>query len=146
MEIARHWRLKDQRYRLVGEVCHHCEHKIFPPRDICPNCGEETKKPFNFSGKGEVYSSTVIYEAPAGFEQFVPYQVALVKLDEGPMVTAQITDLDDPTKPVPIGTRVEHVTKKLSEDGEEGLITYGYKFRIPISVSLPTEASTSSKL
>ena len=39
MEIPRHWRLKQQRYALVGEVCPHCDHKIFPPRDVCPNCG-----------------------------------------------------------------------------------------------------------
>jgi len=38
MEIARHWRLKEQRYRLIGEICPHCETKIFPPRQICPNC------------------------------------------------------------------------------------------------------------
>lgn len=40
MEIPRHWRLKKQRYGLVGEVCPHCDHKIFPPRDVCPNCGD----------------------------------------------------------------------------------------------------------
>ena len=31
MEIPRHWRLKKQRYGLVGEVCPHCDFKIFPP-------------------------------------------------------------------------------------------------------------------
>ncbi|MBP9670437.1 hypothetical protein KBD75_03490 [Candidatus Woesebacteria bacterium] len=41
MEIPRHWRLKKQRYGLVGEVCPHCDHKMFPPRDLCPNCGAE---------------------------------------------------------------------------------------------------------
>lgn len=40
MEIPRHWRLKKQRYGLVGEVCPHCDYKIFPPRygAPCPNC------------------------------------------------------------------------------------------------------------
>ena len=41
MEIPRHWRLKKQRYGLVGEICPHCDHKIFPPSDVCPNCGAE---------------------------------------------------------------------------------------------------------
>ncbi len=42
-EIPRHWRLKKQRYGLVGEVCPHCDYKIFPPREgaPCPNCGAE---------------------------------------------------------------------------------------------------------
>lgn len=44
MEIPRHWRLKKQRYSLVGEICPHCDAKIFPPRDVCPECGDETRK------------------------------------------------------------------------------------------------------
>ena len=128
MEIPRHWRLKKQRYGLVGEVCPHCEYKIFPPRDVCPNCGEEAKEFYTFKGKGEVYSYTTIYDPPAGYEENAPYTVALVKLEEGPIVTAQLTDLGD--EPVKIGTPVEMVTRKLREDGDErGMIIYGYKFR-----------------
>ena len=41
MEIPRHWRLFKQRYGLIGEECPHCEIKIFPPRDVCPGCGQE---------------------------------------------------------------------------------------------------------
>jgi uncharacterized protein len=41
MEVPRHWRLKSQRYALVGEACPHCETKIFPPRAVCPECGLE---------------------------------------------------------------------------------------------------------
>ena len=39
------WRLQSQRYRLVGEVCDHCGQKIFPPRDICPECRTIVKLP-----------------------------------------------------------------------------------------------------
>lgn len=132
MEIPRHWRLKAQRYNLVGEICE-SGHKVFPPRDVCPDCHGEAKIPFTFSGKGEIYSSTVIYEAPEGFAENIPYQIALIKLEEGPMITAQLTDLENPSKPVAIGTNVEMVTRKLYADGERGLINYGYKFRIPVS-------------
>ncbi|MFN3741052.1 MAG: Zn-ribbon domain-containing OB-fold protein [Anaerolineales bacterium] len=128
MEIPRHWRLRKQRYGLVGEICPHCEAKIFPPRDICPNCGEEARELYAFSGRGEVYSYTTIYEAPNGFEQQVPYTVALIKLEEGPMVTAQLTDVAP--QEVQVGMPVEMVTRKLRNDGDErGLILYGYKFR-----------------
>lgn len=128
MEIARHWRLNKQRYALVGEVCPHCDMKIFPPRDVCPDCGGEAKELYSFSGRGEVYSYTTVYDAPAGYEEVTPYTIAIVKLDEGPMVTAQLTDLDG--KNVDIGTPVEMVTRKLRDDGDErGMIVYGYKFR-----------------
>jgi uncharacterized OB-fold protein len=128
MEIPRHWRLRKQRYGLVGEVCPHCEAKLFPPRDVCPECGQEAKTLYNFSGRGEVYSYTTVYEPPAGFEETAPYTVALIKLDEGPLVTAQLTDADNGN--VAIGTPVEMVTRRLRSDGDErGLLVYGYKFR-----------------
>jgi uncharacterized OB-fold protein len=128
MEIPRHWRLKQQRYQLVGEICPHCEAKLFPPRDICPDCGGEAKSLYKFSGRGEVYSHTTVHDAPAGFEENAPYTVALVKLEEGPLVTAQLTDLGD--EAVQIGTPVEMVTRRLRTDGDErGMLVYGYKFR-----------------
>lgn len=128
MEVPRHWRLRKQRYALVGEICPHCSNKIFPPRDVCPECGGEAKTAFTFSGKGEVYSFTRMGNAPAGFEQQSPYTVALIKLEEGPIVTAQLTDLGD--SKVEIGMPVEMVTRKLRDDGDErGILVYGYKFR-----------------
>jgi hypothetical protein len=133
---AQHWRLKQQRYSLVGEVCHHCDYKIFPPRDICPNCGDKTaaEDKFQFSGKGEVYSYTTVYDAPTDYQEGAPYAVALVKLEEGPMVTAQLTDLGD-EKPK-IGMPVEMVTRKLRDDEDKrGVIVYGYKFRPRLNVS-----------
>ncbi len=127
MEVSRHWRLKKQRYALVGEVCPHCQIKIFPPRDVCPECGQEARETYQFSGRGEVYSFTTVRTAPAGFEHNAPYTVALVKLEEGPMVTAQLTDLAE--EPVAIGMPVEMVTRKLRSDGDKGILVYGYKFR-----------------
>ncbi|MBI9050128.1 MAG: Zn-ribbon domain-containing OB-fold protein [Anaerolineaceae bacterium] len=128
MEVPRHWRLKKQRYGLVGEVCPHCDGKIFPPRDVCPHCGGEAKTPFAFSGKGEVFSYTIMQDAPTGFENGLPYTVALVKLEEGPVVTAQLTDVG--ADQVRIGMPVEMVTRRLrTDDGNKGIIVYGYKFR-----------------
>ncbi len=131
MDVSRHWRLKHQRYALIGEVCPHCEAKLFPPRDICPECGEDARTLYHFSGHGEVYSFTTVYDAPAGHQDAAPYAVALVRLDEGPMVTAQLTDLDG--LPVEIGMPVEMVTRKLGASGDRDVLVYGYKFRPRLS-------------
>jgi uncharacterized OB-fold protein len=133
MEVSRHWRLRQQRYALVGEVCPHCEVKIFPPRDICPDCGQEARTEYQFSGRGEVYSFTTVHDAPAGHEAYAPYTVAVVRLEEGPKVTAQLTDLGD--QPVEIGMPVEMVTRKIGEDGERGMLVYAYKFRPVLQLS-----------
>ena len=44
MEIPRHWRLKQQRYNLVGEICPKCQTPMFPPRDLCLGCNQEVPK------------------------------------------------------------------------------------------------------
>jgi uncharacterized OB-fold protein len=81
----------------------------------------------DLSGQGEVYSFSTMYNVPKGFDEQKPYTIALIKLSEGPMVTAQLTDVE--SEDVQIGMRVEMVTRKLREDGDEGQIVYGYKFR-----------------
>lgn len=95
------------------------------------------------SGRGTVYSFTVVDDPPSErFEKYVPFVLALVQLEEGPMITAQLTDLDWKWENgikkynVEIGMPVEMVTRRLSEDGDKGLIDYGYKFRPPIRVDL----------
>jgi hypothetical protein len=116
----------------VGEVCPSCNGKIFPPRDVCPHCAEAAGPAFQFSGKGEVFSFSTVHNAPEGYEGNVPYVVALVRLQEGPLITAQLTDID--ADEVEIGMPLEMVTRKLVEQGEEGLIQYGYKFRPVLTI------------
>ena len=87
---------------------------------------EVQREQFTFAGKGEVYSYTTLQETPEGFDEQAPYMLALIKLDEGPIITAQLTDIDGP---VAIGDKVEMVTRKLATEGERGMIIYGYKFR-----------------
>jgi hypothetical protein len=66
--------------------------------------------------------------APVGYEQSAPYTMALVQLEEGPVVTAQLTDLGE--QGVEIGMPVEMVTRKIRTDMDDrGIIIYGYKFR-----------------
>jgi uncharacterized OB-fold protein len=127
MDLARNWRLKDQRYRLEGTVCANCGAKFFPPRQVCPECHSTELTPHEFDGHGEIYSFSTVRQAPMGHEAAVPYIVGIIKLDEGPMVEAQITDIN--SDDVKIGQRVEMVIRKLREYGEDGAIAYGYKFR-----------------
>ncbi len=124
----RHWRLKKQRYALQVKFTLTAVQKFSHPGMSAPECGGEAKTPFTFSGQGEVYSYTMLSSVPAGFEEQAPYTVAMVKLNEGPVVTAQLTDLGD--EPVRIGMPVEMVTRKIRNDGDErGMLLYGYKFR-----------------
>jgi uncharacterized OB-fold protein len=81
---------------------------------------------FKLSGKGEVYSFTLVHEAPAAFELQKPYIVVMIKMDEGVMMTAQLSDCE--YAEVKIGMRVKATLRKIGEEGAGGVIHYGYKF------------------
>ena len=56
------------------------------------------------------------------------YSVAVIELEEGAKLTAQLVDCD--VDNLEIGDPVEMVFRKIREDGEDGVISYGFKFRV----------------
>ena len=127
MDIPRYWRLREQRYHLTGVKCLDCGNLIFPPKKVCPKCKSRNLEAYKFPKKGTVYSFTTIYQAVEAFEQNVPYVVAIIELEKGVRITAQLTDIKGVD--IEIGMPVEMVIRKIYEEGEKGPIHYGYKFR-----------------
>lgn len=127
MEISRNWRLRQQRYRLEGTECPACGHLAFPPRDICIKCGDDSPQPRRLIGRGRIYSFTVLHQGPDSFDGSVPYAVGLIDLEEGPRITAMLTDVspDD----IAIGMQVQMVVRVTNTEGDRGPINYSYKFR-----------------
>ncbi|MCX6819470.1 MAG: Zn-ribbon domain-containing OB-fold protein [Candidatus Aenigmarchaeota archaeon] len=122
------WRLKKHRYGLIGTTCNYCHAIYFPPRFFCPDCRKKDGiKERKLTGSGEILSFTTINAAPKGFENQAPYTIAVIKLDDGPVITAQIVES---AEKISIGKHVSAVFRKIHEDGHAGLITYGLKFKI----------------
>ncbi len=127
--ISLTWRRIPERYKMYGSKCQTCDSTYFPPRSLCPKCRRRGKmEPFEFSGNGKVYSFTEIYAPPSGFEEQVPYVIAVIELEEGSRCTGQIVDAEG--KDVKIGDSVEGVFRKILSDDPEGPIHYGFKFRL----------------
>jgi len=100
----------------------------FPMRNICPNCRRDGKPvTVRFSGKGKVFTYTIIRVPSEEFKAYAPYIVGIIQLDEGPNVTSQIIDCN--VEDVYIGMPVEACFRKLMTQGKEGIICYGFKFR-----------------
>lgn len=123
MDLAKHWRLRAARYRLEGQRHRATGEVRFPPD---PDAGQDWEA-HTLSGRGSIYSFTVVRHPPAGYDNQAPYMLALVRLAEGPLLTAQLTDCDP--HEVVIDQPVEMVTRKLRDLGEDGLLVYGPKFR-----------------
>jgi uncharacterized OB-fold protein len=79
------------REELLLQRCTDCRKHHFPPRYLCPSCWSENLEWTRSSGEGVVYTLTVMHRAPMPtFVPRVPYVVALVDLDEGPRMMANI--------------------------------------------------------
>ncbi len=61
MEVPRIWRLKAQRYRMVGSVCPTCGQLSFPPRPVCPRCAAQPVQAAN-SNPSEFSASIRVVE------------------------------------------------------------------------------------
>jgi uncharacterized OB-fold protein len=129
MATARFWRENPSRYNLKAVRCNNCGKVFFPPRAVCSVCHRKSigkMECMNLKGEGEVYTFTVVHEAPSQFEILKPYVVAMVMMDEGVMLTSQLIDTDP--QDVKIGMRVKTTLRRIGEDGPGGVIYYGYKF------------------
>jgi len=132
--VPRFWREIPQRYNLIANKCGNCSKVYFPPREVCPYCRRESMgkmEELNLRGTGKVLTYTIIYTPSEHFIGQVPYPIAIIQLDEGPKLTAQIVDCE--VEDVKIGMKVKSTFRKISEDGYIGAIHYGYKFK-PIEV------------
>ena len=121
------WQLKDIRYRFLGVECKKCGRRYIGRRMVCPSCGSRDLKVVSLSRTGKIYSFTVVRTPPRGRENYGPYVMAIVELDDGVRVMGEVVDID-PSE-VEIGMPVEVVFRKIGEEDKAGIIYYGYKFR-----------------
>ncbi|MDD4254195.1 MAG: Zn-ribbon domain-containing OB-fold protein [Methanofollis sp.] len=126
MSVPRFWRKIPQRYNLEGTRCETCGRYFFPPRNLCPTCRREGKiTEHTFKGTGKIVTFSVIRSASDQFAKLTPYVLAIVELDEGPRMTAQIVCSPEEAY---IGMPVTSVFRRLGTEGESGVIYYGTKF------------------
>ena len=74
-----------------GLKCEACGRVYIPPKLLCSECSGDRLIAATLTGKGEVYSYTTIRVPPLGFEEQAPFDLLLVRLEEGINVTARVT-------------------------------------------------------
>ncbi len=88
--------------------CDDCGRSHYYPRPICPLCGSDNTQWKSSAGTGTIFACSVLRRTE------VPYCLAYIELDEGPVILSNIVDTD--LDAVRIGQRVQVVFKP-SEDG-----------------------------
>ena len=95
--------------RLLIKKCNACEKNYFYPRRFCPYCMSDNTAWLETKGRGVIYSYSIMRWVE------VPYVVAYVKLDEGPIMMTNIVEC--PFEQVHIGQPVQ-VAFRPSDGGQ----------------------------
>ena len=98
----------------VLQVCQACEKVQYPPRELCKDCLQDKLEWQKLSSHGELISHTRLHASTnAFFREHLPRQIALIKMDCGPIIFAHIAYPDAKT-----GDRLTIVSKRdLSGEG-----------------------------
>ena len=100
--------------RLIIQRCDDCGTPRFYPRVPCSRCWSDRVSWIDASGRGTIYSFTIVHRPPsAGFADAAPYAVALVELEEGVRMMANVLAEDPST--VSVGDLVEVVFERLDD-------------------------------
>lgn len=129
MTVPRFWREIPQRYNLRASKCGACGAIHYPPRPVCPECRRASignMEDVKLSGRGTILEWTRVHKAAPGYEAQVPYVLALIRTEEGPVITGQV--VDHAGREVDAGAPVRAVFRRLGEDGDAGVIHYGMKW------------------
>jgi uncharacterized OB-fold protein len=75
--------------------CDTCATFRYIPKDICPKCHSDLASWTAISGRGEVYTYTIVRRAPTpAYQEDAPYVLAHVTMDEGFRMAARLTGTD----------------------------------------------------
>lgn len=73
------------------QQCKDCGQHVFYPRAMCNHCGSNDLKWIEASGRGQLYSYTIIHQRA---EKGGDYNVALIDLEEGPRMMSRIVGVE----------------------------------------------------
>ncbi|MCC5808840.1 MAG: Zn-ribbon domain-containing OB-fold protein [Ectothiorhodospiraceae bacterium] len=102
--------------RLEVQRCGACSRHVFYPRLVCPYCMSEQLDWVEVSGRGKIYSFTLVHKAPPAFRGEVPYPVALIELDEGVRMMSRLM-VENHTRlriGMPVRVRFEAASEEIS--------------------------------
>lgn len=92
--------------------CEDCGKIAFPPRKDCSRCGAQNYRLFELSGRGILYSRTMVRMTPTRLVPLAPLSVGVVDLDEGVRIACALLDRDAPLK---IGSRIQIASMKFND-------------------------------
>lgn len=103
-----------RRHELMLMRCKSCGAWRLPSRPRCPDCWSTETEWAKASGRGTLYSFGIMHQKFPGFENEVPYNYAIVELEEGPRIVSDIAGV--PNEELRVDMPVEAVFEDVAED------------------------------
>ncbi|MGD8273721.1 MAG: Zn-ribbon domain-containing OB-fold protein [Desulfobacterales bacterium] len=107
--------------KVMGTRCKDCGLFFFPPRADCHQCLASNMEWFEVSGKGQLVSYSKLQYAPVGFEDDVPYCIALLDYGDYKVFGRIAADLKDDE--IQVGMEMQTVVNELPN----GQLNYVFK-------------------
>jgi uncharacterized OB-fold protein len=101
-----------RRGELRIQRCNACGKAYFYPRPFCPFCSSKDVAWFTATGRGKLYSYVINHRPAYGFQDYAPYVIAVVQLDEGPRMMTNIIGVEPAPENLPIDLPVEVTWEK----------------------------------
>lgn len=97
--------------KVMGTRCRDCGMAFFPPRADCHQCLTSNMEWFEVAGQGKLVTYSQLQYAPIGFQEDVPYSIAL--LDYGDYKIFGRIAGDIPEDKIQIGMKMETAVNTL---------------------------------
>jgi uncharacterized OB-fold protein len=102
-------------HRLVVQRCNDCGRTRLPPSPICPACRSSAADWKELSGRGEIYTYTIVHR-PVAAGQELPFVIAVIALDDAGGVRMISNVVGAAPDDVRIGAPVELVWEDMSAE------------------------------
>jgi uncharacterized OB-fold protein len=105
-----------RRGELRIQRCTSCGKAYFFPRPFCPFCASKDVEWFTATGRGTLYSYVISHRPAYGFQDWTPYVIAIVQLEEGPRMMTNIVGVEPTPENLPIDLPVEVTFEQQNDD------------------------------
>ena len=110
---------------LVANRCSNCGARFFDRRNACARCGKQDFTKASLPTTGKVTSFTIVQRAAPSVK--VPFVSAVIELDDGTSVLANVVDTEPDPEHIQLGMKVKLTTYPVgTDDNGVDAIAFGF--------------------
>ncbi len=112
-------------HRLTLQRCLDCpgQPAYFYPRPFCPRCLSPNVEWLDASGRAKLHTYVIAHRGAPGFDDAVPYVIAVAELEEGPRMMSNVVGVDPAPENLPADLPLEVIWEDIETRERDGSTT-----------------------